>query len=272
MTERIGSVLESEPRGAMHWCDPPIALVVSQQIAGYEKLSLRELRDLEMQLRFRFSEAAQRSRGDAEAIRSAARPVQVRLRTLQAAADFARVCPIAWMHSATESEALAKVHATTLTKLLADPLVLNRSLLICGPTSAGKSTALGIMVRRTIEGGFTQERDQRKVERSHIQWAYARALAQASRNHPLGQGECEAIANARSAGILVLDDLGLERDQAEIVDVVHDRYEHGRVTWTTTGLTKAELDARYGESFVRRLVEGRSPSGIIVNCFPKVIA
>jgi DNA replication protein DnaC len=255
---------------ALQGLEQPQSTALGALVDGFESLDLKDLRQLELQLRYRFGEAMQRmDRAEADMVRNAARPVAMRLRQLQAGADFERACPIAWLHSVSEGDALKRVNSPTLVKLLADPLVLNRSLLVCGPTSAGKSTALGIMVRRTIDGGFIQDREKHGAARPHIAWNYARALAQASRSHPLGQGECEAVVSARRAGILVLDDLGLERDQAEIVDVVHERYEQGRVTWTTTGLTKIQLSERYGESFVRRLVEGRTQPGLFVNCFPK---
>jgi DNA replication protein DnaC len=98
-------------------------------------------------------------------------------------------------------------------------------------------------------------------------WFYARALAQAARQWPLGEGAAPEVDRASKAGLLVLDDLGLERDAAELVDVLHSRYEHGYVTWTTSGLTMGELKERYGEALVRRLIEGREQSGRVVSTF-----
>jgi uncharacterized NAD(P)/FAD-binding protein YdhS len=272
VTELIGSVLADETRPVAQWCEPPKDIALREQLArmtrDFERLGIRELRYLDLELQSMFQEAvAARDSGAVDAIKRAGKPIVAQLRALEQQALFERVCPIAWLHRATEEQAVAAVNAPKLQRLLGDPLVVSRSLLLCGPSKSGKSTALAIMLRRTLAAGYMRERAKQRVEGPHVEWVYARGLAQARMKHPLGQGDCPAIVSATHAGILVLDDLGLERDHAEIVDVVHDRYEAGRITWTTTGLNREQLFERYGEAFYRRLVEGRSQPGIVVSCF-----
>lgn len=102
--------------------------------------------------------------------------------------------------------------------------------------------------------------------------ALKRALATCAKWHPLGEGEPPDLVDARKALVLVLDDLGLERDPCEIIDVIHARYETGLVTWTTTGLGLDELRSKYGEAVTRRLVEGQTSPGRLVSCFEKAKA
>lgn len=200
----------------------------------------------------------------AAAIAAEARPLRERLKArgqeLIAVREFADRCPILWMHRASEADIEGKILDPVLKKFAAEPDASERSTLLLGPSKIGKSTAAALALRRALfsTGGMLR-----------ATWFYARALAQASRQWPLGEGACPDVERASKAGLLILDDLGLERDAAELVDVIHSRYEHGYVTWTTSGLSVAEIKDRYGESFYRRLVEGRQQVGRVVTVFKK---
>jgi DNA replication protein DnaC len=85
----------------------------------------------------------------------------------------------------------------------------------------------------------------------------------------LGKGECPTLEKAREARILVIDDLGLERDHGPILDVLHERNQQNRVTWVTSGLTIEQIRERYGEAVYRRLVEMNGTAGRVVSCFGK---
>lgn len=60
-----------------------------------------------------------------------------------------------------------------------------------------------------------------------------------------------------TAPLTLLDNLGSERDSAGSAapEVVLVRHAENRPLWVTTGLTRPQLVARYGEGIVRRLFE-----------------
>jgi DNA replication protein DnaC len=88
-------------------------------------------------------------------------------------------------------------------------------------------------------------------------FAHAYALATARLQHPAGHGEPEVVERAMTAPLTLLDDLGSERDSAGSAapEVVFVRHAENRPLWVTTGLTRPQLVARYGEGIVRRLFE-----------------
>lgn len=208
-------------------------------------------------------ESAKRVRDSAaaRAVAAKAKPCQARMREISALLRFARVCPVEWTYTATEAEIEAKLAHPALVKVAAEPDATTRSALLLGPSKIGKSTACALALRRHVAAGGQVA----------AVWDYARALANVARLHPLGAGEAPELERARRAELLILDDLGLEKDPGEIVDVLHARYEAGLVTWTTSGLSLDELRQRYGEALVRRLVEGRNRPGRMVVCFANAL-
>ncbi len=82
-------------------------------------------------------------------------------------------------------------------------------------------------------------------------------LAMARIQHSAGDGEPALVELAMRARLLVLDDLGSERDHrtSAVPDVIFERHAEGRATWITTGLTDEQLEARYGEGIARRVLE-----------------
>jgi DNA replication protein DnaC len=197
-----------------------------------------------------------------------------RLAAIEAERRFMSVCPVEWVRDASDADIEGKITHPGLRTFAAREDAPTCSALLLGPTGIGKSAAAGLALRRAFVGGRVSVGGL-ALERGGLRslpaalWQYARALAHAARMHPLGQGECEAITNARGASLLILDDLGLERDPAEIVDVVHERYERNRPTWTTSGLTLPQLTERYGEAFVRRLGQVGGRPALVVNAFPR---
>ena len=213
-------------------------------------------------LRWRFNEAKKAgNQTEVDAVLAQSRPLQARLREMEAAERFRATCPITWTHTATDEAIEAKISNPVLRRFAGESDTASRSALLLGPSQIGKSTTLALALRRALRVS-----DLRKGQ---VHWFYARALAQAARQYPLGEGVCPEVDRAMKADLLVLDDLGLERDPAELIDVIHTRYERERVTWTTSGMSMAELRERYGEALVRRLVEGRAEPGRVVSCFSK---
>ena len=87
-------------------------------------------------------------------------------------------------------------------------------------------------------------------------FASAIALASARARARLGS-EPELVADAFHAGVLVLDDLGAERDvaQSAVPDVLHARHENMQITIVTTGHSIETIAAKYGDGVCRRIFE-----------------
>lgn len=85
-----------------------------------------------------------------------------------------------------------------------------------------------------------------------------------ARMRPDGAGD---VAEATAAPLLVLDDLGSERDvpSSPVCEVIHERHAHSRPTWITTWMDHKDVRARYGDGIARRLFEGAA----IIHCTEK---
>lgn len=125
--------------------------------------------------------------------------------------------------------------------------------LLQGPTGCGKSTSAAILVRRAL-GEFEASRGERCVAATDLLWIRATKLAVAERQHALGAGEAEVLVRAKRAGLLVLDDVGIEEPGA-VLPVLADRYDDGLATIVTTGLTQAALTKHLGAGGVRLITE-----------------
>lgn len=185
-------------------------------------------------------------REEAARLRAEGRALVARRTAAEAAArgaeEWRRTVPKTWATTATDDALRAAVHPR-LWAWSQDPAI--SSAVLSGPTGVGKSTAAAVALRSVLATGWG----------GSIGWHTARELAHAARAWPLGEGEAPLLRRARHVGILVVDDLGLERDPAELIDVVHARYEASAPTWVTTGLSLAALETRYGDAVVRRLTE-----------------
>jgi hypothetical protein len=115
-----------------------------------------------------------------------------------------------------------------------------------GPSGSGKTSLACAMLR-----AWAAKRAQ--VARIIL----ATDLASARNRHRLGS-ESPTVLDALEAPLLVLDDLGTEKDapNSALVEVVFHRHAHAKPTWVTTWLTHEQRVNRYGEGFARRLVDG----------------
>jgi DNA replication protein DnaC len=143
------------------------------------------------------------------------------------------------------------------------------TLLLTGPTGAGKSTLAAAVVRRLRERGPVP-----------VVWLDVRDVALARKRHGLGDGEPPLIEQAFDADVLVLDDLGKEREMrvdeayevSRLLDLRHAAA--GRLTIATTELPVAaperpmDITRAYAPAIVRRLAEhfesGPPPRGCAV--------
>lgn len=162
----------------------------------------------------------------------------------------------------------------------------NESRLLCGPTALGKSMAavcvieraLRAMIARGLRRNLTGEASYiyETIVTTSVQpilWVRAAALPSARLQAKLGTGEADLVHNAMQADFLVLDDLGWESKRAGADDVIGEvmqaRYDAGKPSLTTTGLRYEQAIERYGEAYVRRLVECRGNKGKVVDLWPR---
>lgn len=163
-----------------------------------------------------------------------------------------------------------------------DPF-LSGGRLVCGPTGIGKSVA-GIAALRRCESlkrhdlsltdreEFMQEHAGTRERVRRNAWARAFDLPNARLANGLGKGEAELVSAAIKADFLVLDDLGWESRRAGADDVVTEviaaRYDAGRFTYATTGLSLEQFGERYGSAVIRKLTESRV-KGSVLDLWPK---
>lgn len=140
-----------------------------------------------------------------------------------------------------------------------DP-VTHGALMVMGLTGSGKSLAFAQAAFRLAMSG-----------RKGTVWTSAARLMEARRGHRLGSGEAPAVEDAINASWLILDELGWERgDPGAVLDVLSARYDSGRVVCVTSGLTRAEIVARYGDAVIRRVEESSRPTrGHTIDLHPK---
>jgi hypothetical protein len=117
---------------------------------------------------------------------------------------------------------------------------------LMGASRAGKTSLAVAMLRRWV---------------SHANrpaaFVHAYRLGVARIIHPAGHGEPELVEFAMRAPLVLIDDLGGERDHTHsaLPDVLVERHAENRPTWVTTGLTREQLVKRYGQGIVARVFE-----------------
>ena len=142
-----------------------------------------------------------------------------------------------------------------LAKCVKDPRALQRlrehgpaatQATLIGPAGVGKTTAAFALARRWAWDA-----------RQRFQYSTGYELARAPREHELGDDEPPAVARAKNARILLLDDLGSEpaAPNSPIPELIHDRHADDRPTIVTSWMDRAKLAARFGDGTCRRLLE-----------------
>jgi len=117
---------------------------------------------------------------------------------------------------------------------------------LMGASRAGKTSLAVAMLRRWASHASRP-----------AAFVHAYRLAIARIMHPAGHGEPELVELAMRAPLVLIDDLGGERDHAlsALPDVLVERHAENRPTWVTTGLTREQLVKRYGQGIVARVFE-----------------
>lgn len=129
-----------------------------------------------------------------------------------------------------------------------------RRAVFVGPPGAGKTTLAVAMFRASVEAA----RPARLGRPAAHRYVSAHQLAKARALHPLGDGEAPLIAEALSAPLLLIDELGGEdqRHASAVAEVIYERHAAGRATWITTGVGSEAIATRYGGGIARRILEG----------------
>lgn len=160
----------------------------------------------------------------------------------------------------TESPAVLETRVTAKPELVRRALENppNGGMVLLGATGAGKTSLAVAMLDAWV----------RKEPRSRSGATFVEAgwLSRARARHKLGADEAPLVAQAMVCPLLVLDDLGSEREDRDgcITDVLWTRTNHDRPIWITCGLasehqtTEAFAEAiarRYDGGFARRILE-----------------
>ncbi len=147
-------------------------------------------------------------------------------------------------------------------------------ILVIGMTDIGKTVSAAAAMRRLIEreeqAHAHEDINRRKTRRM---WVRAFDLPNARLEQRLGAGDAPLVTDAKSAEFLVLDDLGWEGQRAGAADVVIEvlahRYDRGTPSIVTSGLSYEQIEARYGDAVIRRIVQAGGKPGRVVNCWAK---
>jgi len=145
------------------------------------------------------------------------------------------------------------------------------SIQISSESGLGKTTAMAATCLQLQDDAVREFRDSGGRETSKIDfvarahWTTAAALVSARKQHKLGDGEAPESARAETATLLFLDEIGQEiADDRWLLELLNVRYAAGLSTLSTSGLSPAALEQRYGSGARRRLIE---PRGVCVDLF-----
>lgn len=163
-----------------------------------------------------------------------------------------------WAMGATEATLLGRVKgsAELVRRALANPP--SSGLLLLGDTGTGKTSLVVAMLDAWVRAAPRERKGAMFVESGWLSRARAR--------YRLGADEAPLVASCMAAPLLVLDDLGSEREDRDgcIADVLWSRTNQDRPLWVTSGLASGDqapqafMDAlarRYDGGFARRILE-----------------
>jgi hypothetical protein len=155
------------------------------------------------------------------------------------------------------------------------------NLLLIGERDEGKSTAAAVACRRLLRLGVDEGGVAWSLVRE-LRWFAATWLEKAIQGHPFGKGICPEMRLATNASLLVLDDLGWEKDPRTLSPILSARWEAQRPTIITSGLTMNQLlggkpdefDAPcvhpgFGGGVIKRVVTLAGRRSTVARSFPK---
>lgn len=143
--------------------------------------------------------------------------------------DLAVILGFPGSHVALGHRLHALVETTTL-----------RTVTLLGNTKEGKThMAIALLMPKLLDSLFID----------------ASELASCEGKHRFGNGDAPSLAKAKRARVLVLDELKApvdDRQRGVLEQVIWHRFAHGLRTVITSGLTKEELTAIFGDGARRR--------------------
>lgn len=157
------------------------------------------------------------------------------------------VIPAQFAWSSFESPLLPdRVRVGAGTIGLALQAVGSRRVVLLGESGVGKTSLAVAMLRRWSE-----------CQAKPGAFALATDLASARSRENFGR-ESDLVIAATTSRLLVLDDLGTERDnpRSAVEEVILKRHAEGRSLWVTTWMDPDKMAARYGDGIARRVFEG----------------
>lgn len=138
-------------------------------------------------------------------------------------------------------------------------------LMLCGNTGIGKSFTAVCLLRKYLKSRISDHMDKytwKDAEHSAASAAWINAAELSA--------DREAIATAKIAHLLVLDDFGgdgeMKANHSTINRVVSARYDAMLPTIITTELTIESIKARYGYRTAEKIVGRPQDGGVIIVC------
>jgi DNA replication protein DnaC len=144
------------------------------------------------------------------------------------------------------------------------------SALLCGATGLGKTSAAVAAVRRLVVERSGIDRSIERPDSIHhfgrvshcvrmsitAKFAEAQGLINARRFQEYGKGEAGDVKFAKSADLLIIDEMKALRDNDQVIaELINERYRDGRVTVATSGLSYKGFCDHWGTDVGRRLTE-----------------
>lgn len=185
-------------------------------------------------------EAAERVQGLVRAFERAGVPDDLRWVTPEHP-TLAKIIGLEGHHQSLGQRLRALVHSDTL-----------KTITLLGNSGEGKTHLAAALIQPVIDGSM---------------FTLASTLSVSDRQHRYGKGEATLLARALRARALVIDELEQPDDPkalATLKRVIWERWQNGRRTIITSGLTGAELMTIFGDGAARRFGIKHGPYGDVL--------